>query len=200
MKKKLLASLFVLGTTAGAFSPTTILATDVIGEPTADIQINGSLGLDNTDPEEEIEEGDTNWINVTLDTATIFCNLAGTTSINSPTYTIANNSGRPVAVSVKNFASNSGDYSAISALDIVSPSPLSASRRLITTGQLEDFVPESSGVMFTLANHEGRLTATGNTTNPSATTFSYRGAVTSPDVSEASPSFTLTLQLDAVNF
>ncbi|WP_195513306.1 hypothetical protein [Enterococcus sp. 1001283B150225_161107_E12] len=200
MKKKLLASVFVLGTTAGAFAPTTILASDVIGEPTADIQINGSLGLDNTDPEEEIEEGDTNWINVTLDTATIFYNLAGTISINSPTYNIANNSGRPVAVSVKNFASNSGDYSAISALDIVSPSPLSASRRLIANGQLQDFTPESSGVIFTLANREGRLTATGDTSNPTSTTFSYSGAVTSANISEANPSFTLTLQLDAVNF
>ncbi|MBO1300578.1 MULTISPECIES: hypothetical protein [unclassified Enterococcus] len=200
MKKKLLSSLLVVGTSLGALAPATILATDVIGNSSADITINGSLGLDNTNPDEEIEEGDTNWINVTLDTATIFYNLSGTTTIASPTYNIENNSGRPVSVSIQNFSSISGDYSDITSLNFVSPAPLQSARSLITNGVLGTFTPATSGILFTLANNQGNLTANDDGSHPSSTTFSYSGSVDSTTIDKANPSFTLTLQLDAVNF
>lgn len=197
MKKKLLSSLLVLGTTAGAFAPATILATDVLAEPTADITINGSLGLDNTDPDEEIEEGDTNWVNVTLDTATIFYNHRNTAEIASPTYNIVNNSGRPVSVSIQNFANTGGDFSEISSLTINSPE-FSVSEDLITNGELHAFTEVTN--LFTLANSEGSLAANGGITGPNAATFNYSGTVSSNTVARANPAFTLTLQLDALKF
>lgn len=200
MKKKLLSSLLVLGTTAGAFAPATTLATDVIGEPTADITINGSLGVDNTDPNEEIDEGQTDWINVTLDTATIFYNVSGTTNINSPTYNIANNSGRPVKVSVQNFAQTDGsDLAVISGLNFISSlDGTNVNQPLITSGVLETFTTPAE--LFTLSNSAGNLTADGTSTGSNATTFKYEGSVTADNITPINPTFTLTLQLDAVEF
>lgn len=200
MKKKLLSSLLVLGTSVGALAPATILATDVIGEPTADITINGSLGIDNTDPEEDIDEGQTDWINVTLDTATIFYNASGTTNINSPTYNIANNSGRPVKVSVQNFVqTDSSDISVISSLNFVSSLGGSAiTQPLISNGTLQTF--GSPAELFTLANSVGNLTSGGSGTDSSSTTFKYEGSVTGNNIASTNPAFTLTLQLDAVSF
>ncbi|WP_206856050.1 hypothetical protein [Candidatus Enterococcus mangumiae] len=200
MKKKLLSSLLVVGTSLGALAPATILATDVIGEPTADITINGSLGLDNTDPEEEIEEGNTNWINVTLDTATIFYNLSGTTTIDSPTYNIENNSGRPVKVSIQSFTqTDTSNISVIDSLNFVSSLGGSAiTQSLINSGNVEAF--GSPVELFTLANSEGNLTEDGSGTDSKSTTFKYEGTVSGTSIARTNPAFTLTLQLDAVPF
>ncbi|MEE1499604.1 MAG: hypothetical protein U0K17_06510, partial [Enterococcus hirae] len=99
MMKKVLVSMLFSGSFVGFVAPAMVQAEDVIGVDQADIQINGTIGLDNTDPEEAIEESHDNWINVTLDTATIFYNVSGRNDIESPTYTIENKSGRPVDVS-----------------------------------------------------------------------------------------------------
>ncbi|MBO0461415.1 hypothetical protein JZO83_06605 [Enterococcus sp. DIV1298c] len=200
MKKKLLSSLLVVGTSLGALAPATILATDVIGNSSADITINGSLGLDNTDPDEEIEEGDTNWINVTLDTATIFYNLSGTTTIDSPTYNIENKSGRPVKVSIKDFTqTDTSNISVIDSLDFVSSIGGSAiTKPLITSGDIEDFTNPTE--LFTLANSVGNLNADGTSTGDQSTTFKYEGTVSGDNIARTNPAFTLTLQLDAVSF
>ncbi len=73
-----------------------------IGEDSATIPVQGTLGVDNTDPDSPIDEGDKAWINVTVPTQTYFYS-AGTTAnsvITSPKYTIKNNSGRPVIVNL----------------------------------------------------------------------------------------------------
>lgn len=86
MMKKVLVSMLFSGSFVGFVAPAMVQAEDVIGVDQADIQINGTIGLDNTDPEEAIEESHDNWINVTLDTATIFYNVSGRNDIESPTY------------------------------------------------------------------------------------------------------------------
>ncbi|MDG3374961.1 hypothetical protein P5D95_26195, partial [Vibrio parahaemolyticus] len=101
--KKRLASLFIAGSFVGGLVPIAVQAQDVIGDGSAEIKVNGSIGLDNTDPTETIDEESEDWINVTLDTATIFYNISGRTNIESPTYTIKNNSGRPVDVTITKF-------------------------------------------------------------------------------------------------
>lgn len=122
MMKKVLVSMLFSGSFVGFVAPAMVQAEDVIGVDQADIQINGTIGLDNTDPEEAIEESHDNWINVTLDTATIFYNVSGRNDIESPTYNIENKSGRPVDVSIADFAqTNAESITEISSLNLVSP-------------------------------------------------------------------------------
>ncbi|RAV23560.1 hypothetical protein DQE84_20290, partial [Staphylococcus warneri] len=74
------------------------------------------------------EESHDNWINVTLDTATIFYNVSGRNDIESPTYTIENKSGRPVDVSIADFAqTNAESITEISSLNLVSPAATNTS-------------------------------------------------------------------------
>lgn len=79
------------------------------GTNNADVTVNGTIGADNTDPNQPIPEGSDKWINVSLDTATIFYNTSSDTSIVSPIYTITNNSGRPVKVKVNKFTKTNTD-------------------------------------------------------------------------------------------
>ena len=198
MMKKVLASLLFIGSFTGILVPAAIHAEEIIGEENADIQVNGSLGLDNTDPSEDIEEGNDSWINVTVDTATIFYNVNGRTDIQSPTYNISNNSGRPVDVSVADFVqTNSESIAEISTLNLTSPAATS-DEILISNGTLINF--GSPVHLFTLANNEGKLTSDGEATNPFATTFGYNGTLSSSSVTKSSPIFTMTLQLDAVSW
>ena len=119
MKKKVFATLLLAGMVLGpgqaAFaeeqSPT---GYDVINnedgkqyDPTTGIEIpvNGTLGkLDNTNPEENIPEGDSRWLKVEMPTAVLF-NTVGekNETIDSVDYHITNFSGRPVNVSLGNF-------------------------------------------------------------------------------------------------
>ena len=99
--KKLLSTLLI--STAVFGGAQIVAAQDVIGAGEADIAVNGTLGANNTDPGSTIPEGDTDWINVTVPTETIFYNKATDATIKAPTYDITNNSGRPVTVSVKSF-------------------------------------------------------------------------------------------------
>lgn len=83
-----------------------VLATVIDGENSANVEINGTIGkLDNIDPEEKIPEGSDEWINVTVDTATAFHTTTASKHrvIDSANYSIANNSGRAVNVSVANL-------------------------------------------------------------------------------------------------
>ena len=99
--KKLLSTLLI--STAVFGGAQIVAAQDVIGAGEADIAVNGTLGANNTDPGSTIPEGDTDWINVTVPTETIFYNKATDATIEAPTYDITNNSGRTVTVSVKSF-------------------------------------------------------------------------------------------------
>ena len=185
MMKKVLVSMLFSGSFVGFVAPAMVEAEDVIGVDQADIQINGTIGLDNTDPEEAIEESHDNWINVTLDTATIFYNVSGRNDIESPTYTIENKSGRPVDVSIADFAQTNAE-------SITEISSLAA-------GTLTDFAT-TPVKLFTLANNEGKLTANGTANNAFSTTFNYAGTVSSTTATKSTPTFNLTLQLDAVSW
>ena len=81
----------------------------VDGKSTGDIPVKGTLGADNTDPGTSIPETDPAWINVTIPTDTIFYNTAAKKDINAPTYSIVNNSGRPVKVTADSFTSDSNN-------------------------------------------------------------------------------------------
>ena len=198
MMKKVLVSMLFSGSFVGFVAPAMVQAEDVIGVDQADIQINGTIGLDNTDPEEAIEESHDNWINVTLDTATIFYNVSGRNDIESPTYTIENKSGRPVDVSIADFAqTNAESITEISSLNLVSPAATNTS--LIAAGTLTDFAT-TPVKLFTLANNEGKLTANGTANNAFSTTFNYAGTVSSTTATKSTPTFILTLQLDAVSW
>lgn len=89
MKKKVIAGLLlsscVLGVAMPAFAQDGTeadLQEDYSGVDSVDIEVNGTLGADNTDPGATIPEGDDNWINVTVPTKTIFIILLRTQKLN----------------------------------------------------------------------------------------------------------------------
>lgn len=196
--KKVIASLFVASACLGGILPTVAQAEaeDVNGASEANITVNGTIGVDNTNPEANINEGSDAWINVTLDTATVFYNVAGQTTIESPTYNIENKSGRPVNVSVTAFShTNSEDIAGITKLNLVSTrsdGTALTETELINGGSIPT-IPETK--ILSLANNEGKFTEDGTaTTDAKKATFGYTGEVS--EGAESTPSFTLTLQFD----
>ena len=195
--KRLLIRLLLVGSFIGGTVPTITQAEEINEKEHADIQVNGSLGVDR-ERMEEINESSEDWLNVTVDTATIFYNVNGQKKIQSPTYNITNNSSRPVDVSITNFVqTNNESIADISALTLTSPTA-TTDETLISNGTLINF--GSPIHLFTLANKERKLTTDGLTNYPSATTFGYGGTLTSNSVSKSSPVFTMTLQLDAFSW
>ena len=198
--KKVIASLFVASACLGGVLPTVAQAADVNGASEANITVNGTIGVDNTDPEANINEGSDTWINVTLDTATVFYNVAGQTTIESPTYNIENKSGRPVDVSVTAFSQdNSDDIANITELNLVSmrADGTASTETALFSGPgtpKETFVTPAP--ILSLANTENKFTENGTaTTNAKKATFGYTGKVVK-DAAASAPSFTLTLQFD----
>lgn len=197
--KKVIASLFVASACLGGILPTVAQAENVNGESEANITVNGTIGTDNTDPEANINEGSDTWINVTLDTATVFYNIAGQTTIESPTYNIENMSGRPVDVSVTAFSHDGiADIADITELNLVSMlanGTASKETELINGGSIPT-IPETK--ILSLANKDGNFTENGtDPTDPDAkkATFGYTGEV-SETATASTPTFTLTLQFD----
>ena len=195
--KRLLIRLLLVGSFIGGTVPMITQAEEINEKEHADIEVNGSLGVDR-ERMEEINENSEDWLNVTVDTATIFYNVNGQKKIQSPTYNITNNSSCPVDVSITNFVqTNNESIADISALTLTSPTA-TTDETLISNGTLINF--GSPIHLFTLANREGKLTTDGLTNYPSATTFGYGGTLTSNSVSKSYPVFTMTLQLDAFSW
>lgn len=174
------------------------------GTNNADIQVNGTLGADNTDPSAPIPEGSDKWINVTVDTATIFYNTSTSTDITSPSYSIKNNSGRPVNVKVNSFTQKDNvPITSIGALNLnltrsktASNPATTSTTALISKGALT--TDYSSAATTTLANGDGQLAssdAKGAFSNTG--TFSYSGNVTSKLSSVINPTFTMNLIFSA---
>ena len=116
--KRLLIRLLLVGSFIGGTMPIVTQAEAINEKEHADIQVNGSLGVDR-ERMEEINESREDWLNVTVDTATIFYNINGQKKIQSPTYNITNNSSRPVDVSITNFVqTNNESIADISALTL----------------------------------------------------------------------------------
>ncbi|WP_374285057.1 hypothetical protein [Lactococcus sp.] len=199
---------------------TTLAATTIIGlgftashafansqtisnQNSADITVNGTLGADNTDPESNIPEESDNWINVTVPTSTIFYNTPTDRTIQSPTYQIVNNSGRPVSVTASGFTDKGTNPTLPTDFDLTldvsgtatNPSA-TASTSLISNGVLASPI---SSHLTTLANKDGQMTNTGTkNTGDNVATFTYGG---SSDTSNMlSLSYNLNMTFEAVDW
>ena len=169
------------------------------GSNTGDVTINGTLGADNTDPSATIPEGSDSWINVTLDTATIFYNTSSSTTIDSPKYNIKNNSGRPIAVTPTAISqTNNVDISSIKNLTV--NFKRDDSNQLTTASLIsEGSATVSKAAPITLANKYGQLLPTDTAAKDPSTvvnasaTFYYGGSVSSELSTTISPAFTMTL-------
>jgi hypothetical protein len=197
--KKVLSTLLIA---TAAFGSAYAISADqtIIGTDTADVQINGTLGADNTDPGTTIPEGNKDWINVTLPTDTIFYNKATSataTPIKAPTYNITNNSGRPVKVTATGFTGTNTALPTDFDLNLTVASlggltPTTATTALVENGVLK---PTLNSELITLANKEGKLTATGAVAaNSNKATFTYTGEATAATALKVA--YTLTLKFD----
>ncbi|OJG97073.1 hypothetical protein RV18_GL001222 [Enterococcus termitis] len=134
-------------------------AQTIDGENSADVIINGTIGkLDNTDPDTNIPEGSDEWINVTVDTATAFHTTTASAhkNIESADYSIVNNSGRGVAVTLNKMT---GTPTYVDTLKIKAKGTglfaTPTEKDLIKDNAVVDLT--SSPVWLTLANKDGRL-------------------------------------------
>lgn len=209
--KKLLAILLTSGAVLG--TATTVYAEDgtgsgsqqtISGETTAEIQVNGTLGADNTDPDANIPEGDNNWINVTVPTKTIFYNTVANHAISAPSYTIRNNSGRPVTVTANGFSSEGtnptlpNDFNLkLAVTGTASNTATTASTNLITNGTV---VSSLNSTLITLANVNNQLQASDTPATPvnNKATFTYTGSATT--TTQINVNYTLNLKFDAVSW
>ncbi|MGX2946745.1 hypothetical protein [Enterococcus alishanensis] len=137
--------------------------------------------MDNTDPTAPIPEDDIKWVNVTVPMKTIFYSVGSSTSVSSPTYTIKNNSGRPVTVTVNSFATqSSGDITAVTSLDVALNVTNGPTVNVITDGGASIVTPTDLGE---LANSEGKLNeADAEDSESQELTFGYSGSFTAGDV------------------
>lgn len=148
---------------------------NVVSEPEGEIGITGYLGADNTKSDAGIPEGNDDWINVTLPTATIFYNMKKDTEIKSPEYTIKNNSGRGVAVSVKSLAlasDNTGDITKIADLKMAFADTSSTKIDLLQNGVIKE--NPTGGVTLSAAVDDENQPTPAN----SSVKYTYTGAVT----------------------
>jgi hypothetical protein len=155
------------------------------------------LGADNTDPGATIPEGDKDWINVTLPTETIFYNKATDENIQSPTYTITNNSGRPVKVSANGFTGTATGLPADFDLNltVTGNKVVTASTALVKQGKLQAPTNE----LITLANcldqykETDTQSAKDKAVNNKAT-FAFAGTATAK--TPVKVAYTLSLKFD----
>ncbi|WP_242595883.1 hypothetical protein [Candidatus Enterococcus myersii] len=205
MKKKVIAGLLlsscVLGVAMPAFAQDGTEADSqqtIDGENSAEIEVNGTLGADNTDPGATITEGDDNWINVTVPTKTIFYNTAKDPVIKSPDYKITNNSGRPVSVSLERFENDDTNTSLTLPssyslnLQVEGKQPIS---NIATSNTSTDFT--TSTPLIDLANKDGRMALADEVdASSNVATFKYTGTATA--TTQVQPKYTMTLKFDAV--
>ncbi|MGY3745758.1 hypothetical protein ACWN8P_00750 [Vagococcus salmoninarum] len=183
-----------------------VLATVIDGENSANVEINGTIGkLDNIDPEEKIPEGSDEWINVTVDTATAFHTTTASKHrvIDSANYSIANNSGRAVNVSVANLTGTPKLVESLSLNTDIQGNPLVTPEQLtlIENNQLAEL--NGSTQWLKLANANGKFNLETDQANQFANsaTFSYSGTTTA-DASlletTAKEDYTMTLKFEAI--
>ncbi|MGX7245352.1 hypothetical protein ACWOC1_10885 [Enterococcus quebecensis] len=184
-----------------------VFAETIDGENSADVIINGTIGkLDNTDPDATIPEGSDEWINVTVDTATAFHTTTASAhkNIESADYSIVNNSGRGVAVTLNKMigAPKYVDKLTINAKGtglVATPT----ATNLVENNTLVDLA--SAPVWMKLANKDGRLNIDTDTAAAyaNAAKFNYTGntvASLPSDVNEkaAKEDYTLTLKFTSI--
>lgn len=176
--KKWIASLTISAGILG-FS-TTALAAEINGESTGSIPVQGTLGADNTDENGGIDEGNEDWVNVTVPSKTLFYSSPGEDVIKAPTYSIINNSGRPVTIQANGFTLNGAnginqDTNLAVKLDATAGSS-SNSTLIIENGAAKGQL--SNVQIAELGNNKGKLTSTAaDGSAPSEMTFTYSGTL-----------------------
>ncbi|WP_207694707.1 hypothetical protein DOK67_0000511 [Enterococcus sp. DIV0212c] len=182
-------------------------AETIDGENSADVIINGTIGkLDNTDPDTNIPEGSDEWINVTVDTATAFHTTTASAhkNIESADYSIVNNSGRGVAVTLNKME---GTPKYVDTLTINAKGSglvaTPAATNLVESNTLADLT--SAPVWMRLANKDGRLNIATDAASAYANSakFNYTGTTTASlptDVNEnaTTEKYTLTLKFTSI--
>lgn len=201
--KKLLSTLLISSAVFGGAQA--VMAQDIVGAGDADIAVNGTLGADNTDPGSTIPETDVDWINVAVPTDTIFYNKVSEPTIKAPTYDIINHSGRPVKVSVNNFADAAGTTNPTLPNDfalnlkVTGNNVTTTSTKLIEQGVLQ----ASTNELITLANNVDQYTkndtaVTAGTAVNNHATFTYAGSAKA--VAPLKLGYTLSLKFDSIAF
>lgn len=182
-------------------------AETIDGENSADVIINGTIGkLDNTDPDTNIPEGSDEWINVTVDTTTAFHTTTASAhkNIESADYSITNNSGRGVAVTLNKMV---GTPKYVDTLTInAKGSGLVAAptaTNLVESNALSDLT--SAPVWMRLANKDGRLNIDTDTASAYANTakFYYTGTTVADlpanvEQNTTAENYTLTLKFTSI--
>lgn len=193
MKKMI--SLLALSSMMLMAVPVSAVDQEIVGEGTGDIPVNGTLGMDNTDPTAPIVEGEDSWINVSLPTETIFysTNTKQDAPITSPKYTITNNSGRPVDIYYNGLTSN-GTYD-----DISYNLNLKGFDSDLAIRTVKDLSVNRSK-LITLANGNGNMDEAGTTTGENTVTYEYTGKVNEELTNKIQHSYTMTLEFEAVDW
>lgn len=182
-------------------------AQTIDGENSADVIINGTIGkLDNTNPDTAIPEGADEWINVTVDTATAFHTTTASAhkNIESADYSIVNNSGRGVAVTLNKMI---GTPTYVDTLTInakgngLVAAPVATN--LVDGNALVDLT--SSPVWMRLANKDGRLNIDTDAASAYANSakFNYTGTTVANlpadvDQKTTAEDYTLTLKFTSI--
>lgn len=205
-KATLVASTMVGMSLLGLGQP--VLATVIDGEGSADVEIKGTVGkLDNTNPEEIIPEDTDEWVNVTLDTATAFHTTTASLHklIDSAEYSIANNSGRGVQITLGEIAAEPVlvDFLTIDG-KVKGNTPVVPTPVDLVANNLK--MALSQDAWMVLGNKEGKLNINSDAigTYGKTATFNYSGSTIS-DLPEGikdratAENYKLTLKFTSVN-
>lgn len=197
--KKIMSGLLLGSILFGGAASIYAAEDEVNGKSSASITVNGSLGQDNEDENApNIDENSDDWINVTLDTANIFYTTKETAhkTIESPYYSIKNNSGRGVKISVADFTVTSGNLNNVDELKI-------SGKDYTAADQEVDLKGSGSRAFLTLANNQGKLNVEtdpyGGYTND--TLYQYSGTTKDEYYKENAEktAHTLTLAFEALD-
>lgn len=199
--KKSLSSLLLAGLLLSSvgFGGSVARAVDTKVEGSTSITVNGLLGQDNTDEDTpNIDEGTKDWINVTLSTANIFYTTKSSDhkTITSPDYTITNNSGRAVKISVEDFTVNTGNLNNVDTLEI-------HGKDYSNNNQNINLKTLTKGAFVTLANINGKLNVDtdGANTYSNETNYKYSGTTKNNycNTKSEKATHTLTLAFEALD-
>ncbi|GAB2021406.1 hypothetical protein RyT2_04800 [Pseudolactococcus yaeyamensis] len=200
--KKLLSTLLI-STAVFAGAQAVSADQDIVQQTTGDISVNGTLGVDNTDPGATIPEGDKDWINITVPTDAIFYNKNTENQIKSPVYNMTNKSGRPVKISIDKWTPNTLQQPLPANLDL----NLEVAGGKVTTASTPLFIGAQiqapTNELLTLANEFDQFAKTdapaaaGTAVNNQGT-FKFTGNANANTLVKLN--YTLGLKFEAVKF
>lgn len=181
-------------------------AETVDGHSTGEVQINGSIGkLDNTNPETTLPEGFDDWINVSLDTATLFHTTSASNhgEIESANYSIQNLSGRGVAVYISEMSGSPlyVDSLVINPIEVESLVDQPKAVNLLMDGELATGMQNS--IWLKLANNQNQLEIGNSSQNyGNQVSFNYTGTTRNLPIDANSISYqenyVMTLRFESI--